>query len=60
MPEGDSIHSIAVALAPVLVGRPLTRVWVRDHGEVARLVGATVDVVEAVGKHLLIGIATLR
>ena len=57
MPEGDNIHSIAVALAPVLVGQTLTRVWVRDAGEVARLVGSTVDAVEAVGKHLLVGIA---
>ncbi len=56
MPEGDSIHSIAVALAPVLVGATLERVWVRDAGDVPRLVGKAVDVVEAVGKHLLVGI----
>jgi endonuclease-8 len=56
VPEGDSIHSIAVALAPVLVGEALERVWVRDVGDVPRLVGKSVDEVEAVGKHLLVGI----
>ncbi len=56
MPEGDTIHRLADRLGPALVGRPIARLWVRDRGEVAALCGATVVAVEAVGKHLLVGI----
>lgn len=59
MPEGDSIHHAAARARPVLLGGPLERVrtpsprtapkrWDR------RLAGATVERVEARGKHLLI------
>lgn len=53
MPEGDSVHKVALALGPRLIGQRLERV------EVARrpledLAGAEVVAVEAWGKHLLI------
>lgn len=55
MPEGDTIHRVAARLQPMLEGAVLTRI------EVTRLVtdlpqpGETIDVVEAVGKHLVVG-----
>lgn len=56
VPEGDTIHTMALAIAPALVGATLTRVWTRERGEVERLVGAAVEAVEAMGKHLLVTI----
>lgn len=56
MPEGDTIHRLARRLGPALVGRPIVRLWVRDRGEVPALCGANVVAVEAVGKHLLVGV----
>lgn len=53
MPEGDTIHKIARALAPLLVGHALTEVYVRGRGTVPELAGATVDEVAAIGKHML-------
>ena len=47
---------MARALEPVLVDAPLQRLWTREHGDVARLVGQTVRGVEAIGKHLLVAI----
>jgi endonuclease-8 len=55
MPEGDTIHRIARRIAPVLVDREPTRIWVRAHGEVRRP-GMRIVAVEAVGKHLLVGV----
>ncbi len=55
MPEGDTLHRTANRLRPALVGQVLERF------EAPRLLGdrprpgITVDSVEAVGKHLLIG-----
>jgi endonuclease-8 len=55
MPEGDTLHRIAAALRPWLVGRPVTAARARVPGpQVGRVVGATVDEVEAVGKNLLV------
>jgi endonuclease VIII len=54
VPEGDTIHRIARALGPVLEGRALDRLTLRDRGEVAELGGRRVTGVEAVGKHLLV------
>jgi endonuclease VIII len=54
MPEGDTIHRIARALGPILCGRRLDRIALRDRGEVDALTGARVESVEAVGKHLLV------
>lgn len=56
MPEGDSIHAVAAALRPLLVGQAL--VEVRTRGGVAHppLAGRRVLRVEAVGKHLLVAL----
>jgi endonuclease-8 len=63
MPEGDTIHRTANRLRPALVGQPLIRFDApRAVGKRPRP-GATIDSVEAVGKHLLIrftGGTTLR
>lgn len=54
MPEGDTIHRIARALAAELPGRAVDRLTLRDAGEVVELAGRAVEGVEALGKHLLI------
>ena len=56
MPEGDTLHRIARALAPALTGRTIDEIEVHDAGEVAELRGRTVTGVEARGKHLLVHI----
>lgn len=56
MPEGDTIHRLSRKVAAVLVGQTTTRVWQRDRGEVAELVGQPIVAVEAVGKHMLVGL----
>ena len=54
MPEGDTIHRIARALRPALVGRTLERLALRDRGDVPELAGRRVDAVEVRGKHMLV------
>ncbi len=59
MPEGDSIHHAALRAQPVLVGGPLDRVRTPSPRTAPRrwdrrLAGATVERIEARGKHLLI------
>lgn len=54
MPEGDSIHRIANAVAPRLVGKTLERVT--TQGLVRAVAGRTVESVEAHGKHLVIAL----
>jgi endonuclease VIII len=54
MPEGDTIHRTAAALRRALVGQPLVRVELPRRPRPHPAVGATVDRVEARGKHLLI------
>jgi endonuclease-8 len=55
MPEGDTLHRTASGLAPHLVGRTVTAARVRAGGpQVARIVGASITSVEAIGKNLLI------
>lgn len=54
MPEGDTIHRIARALAAELPGRTVDRLELRDQGEIVELAGRRVDGIEALGKHLLI------
>lgn len=56
MPEGDTLHRIARALGPALVGRAIDRLEVHDAGEIAELRGRQVTRVEARGKHLLVHI----
>lgn len=53
MPEGDSVHKVARALGPRLVGQTLERVELR-RSACEDLIGARVAAVEAWGKHLLI------
>jgi endonuclease-8 len=53
MPEGDTLHTIAAALRPLLVGRGLRAVEVARRACPA-LVGRAVTEVGAVGKHLLV------
>ncbi len=55
MPEGDTLRRTAAGLAPYLVGHPVTAARVRPGGpQVERIVGASVEAVEAQGKNLLI------
>jgi endonuclease VIII len=54
VPEGDTVHRIARALAKELPGRPVDRLTLQHHGDVAELAGRTVEGVEALGKHLLV------
>jgi endonuclease-8 len=56
MPEGDTIHKMAATLRPLLLGEPLARVYLRERGELREALGKEVRLVEARGKHLLIGI----
>ena len=61
MPEGDTIFRTAEVLRAALVGRRITAAraqpqpGLRRVPDLSRLVGATVQTVEARGKHLLIG-----
>jgi endonuclease VIII len=55
MPEGDTLYRTAAGLAPYLVGRPVTAARTRPgEAQVDRVVGATIEAVEAQGKNLLI------
>jgi endonuclease VIII len=55
MPEGDTLFRIAAALRPSLAGRRIVAAAARQPGPRAELlVGATVEAVEARGKHLLV------
>lgn len=55
MPEGDTLARTAAGLRPHLVGREVLAARVRLRGpQVERLVGARVEAVESLGKHLLI------
>jgi endonuclease VIII len=60
MPEGDTIYRTAAVLAAALSGQRVTAAGARPHQGLAhvpdldRVVGATIERVEARGKHLLI------
>lgn len=54
MPEGDTIHNAAALLRPALQGRRLARFEAPRLAGVRPRPGETIDVVEAVGKHLLV------
>ncbi len=57
MPEGDTLARTAAGLRPYLVGRTVTAARTGGPGPVPRierLVGARIEGVEAIGKHLLI------
>ena len=56
MPEGDTLFRTATVLRDVLLGRTITAARARPGGaQMARVVGARIDRVDAQGKHLLIG-----
>jgi endonuclease VIII len=55
VPEGDTLRRTAAGLGPHLVGRRVSAARVRPGGpQVERVVGATIDGVEAQGKNLVI------
>lgn len=54
MPEGDTIHRAAARLRPALQGRALVRFEAPRLAGPRPRPGETVEVVEAVGKHLLV------
>lgn len=54
MPEGDSIFKVAARLRPVLVGRPLSRLELREQGAVSSLIGHTVERIDVHGKHMFV------
>lgn len=56
MPEGDTVHKLAGALRPRLVGKALLGVWTRDRGVIPALAGRSVTEVSALGKHMIVGI----
>lgn len=53
MPEGDTLHRLALQLRPRLVGEPVKGLSIRELGD-GLISGGTVTGVQAVGKHLLI------
>src|SRR3954447_21494118 len=55
MPEGDTLRRTAAGLAPHLVGKTVTAARApTGAAQVERIVGATIESVEAAGKNLLI------
>jgi endonuclease-8 len=57
VPEGDTLARTAAGLRPYLVGRTVTAARTGGPGpvpQVGRLIGARVDAVDAIGKHLLV------
>jgi endonuclease-8 len=59
MPEGDTIYRSAVTLRPAMEGGVIAEARLRDRQfEVDRIIAATVNQVEARGKHLLMHLST--
>jgi len=56
MPEGDTIHNVALAMRPLVVGAPLAALHL-PTGDVGLAEGTAGRAVEAHGKHLLISFA---
>jgi len=54
MPEGDTIHKVALYLRPRLSGQMLKRPETNLAPNVATLAGDQVESVEAIGKHLVV------
>lgn len=53
MPEGDTLYRTAAGLRPYLVGRTVLAARATRGAQVGRLVGASVDSVDTIGKNLL-------
>lgn len=58
MPEGDTLYKVSRALRPELIGQRLSRVELRANGAPGSVAAHHVDIVDALGKHLLIGLVT--
>jgi len=54
MPEGDTLHTLAGAIRPRLVGQPIEQLRLRDRGDVEAVRGHPIDGIEVLGKHLLV------
>lgn len=54
MPEGDTLHRLARRLTPPLVGATIDAAHSRSQGPLEPIVGARVEQISALGKHLLI------
>jgi endonuclease-8 len=55
VPEGDTIFQTAAALRPLLVGQYIVSARARAPGpQIQRVVGARVESIEPIGKHMLI------
>jgi formamidopyrimidine-DNA glycosylase len=46
MPEGDTLHTLALAIRPRLAGEPIEALRLRDRGEVEAVRGHPIDAVE--------------
>ncbi|MEM6292009.1 MAG: DNA-formamidopyrimidine glycosylase family protein [Myxococcota bacterium] len=60
MPEGDSIFKVAARLRPHLVGKPLSRLELREHGPIPSMTGKQVERIEAHGKHMFVYVQPRR
>jgi endonuclease-8 len=56
VPEGDTVHKVARAFRPLLVGERVASLWLRRGGEVASAAGERIEEVSALGKHFLVAI----
>jgi endonuclease-8 len=56
VPEGDTVHKLAAAFRPLLVGERVASLWLRRVGDVPAAAGERIDEVAALGKHFLIAI----
>lgn len=54
MPEGDTLHRVAAAMRPHLLGRKLDLLATRDRAELIPMRGALIHEIATIGKHLLI------
>jgi endonuclease-8 len=56
VPEGDTVHKLAAAFRPLLVGEPVGSLWIRRVGDLPALAGQRIEEVSALGKHFLFAI----
>jgi len=56
VPEGDTLHKLAAALRPLLVGQEVTGARHRERGPLEPAAGRRVDGVRALGKNLIIAL----
>jgi endonuclease-8 len=56
VPEGDTVHKLAAAFRPLLVGERIASLWIRRIGDLPALAGQPIEEVSALGKHFLFAI----